>query len=100
MYAHKRSTLLLFLPGLEGGRRCGASIPPGAGHSSRASRPCSHMMSVLGAGAMTELDEPIHLCDYDQQWPLLFPSEVRRIAAGLPGTLRLSILAAPPCPAC
>ena len=33
---------------------------------------------------MTELDEPIHLCEYDQQWPLLFASEARRIAAGLP----------------
>ena len=33
---------------------------------------------------MTELDEPIHLCTYDQRWPTLFASEARRIAAGLP----------------
>ena len=32
---------------------------------------------------MTELDEPIHLCTYDQHWPALFASEAQRIAAGL-----------------
>lgn len=32
---------------------------------------------------MAELDEPIYLCTYDQQWPALFASEAQRIAAGL-----------------
>lgn len=38
---------------------------------------------------MTELDEPIHLCVYDQQWPTLFASEARRIAAGLPADVAI-----------
>ena len=33
---------------------------------------------------MLEIDEPIRLCAYDRQWPALFASEARRIAAGLP----------------
>jgi GrpB-like predicted nucleotidyltransferase (UPF0157 family) len=46
--------------------------------------PGQRIASGLGAGAMTELDEPIHLSAYDPQWPTLFASEARRIAAGLP----------------
>jgi GrpB-like predicted nucleotidyltransferase (UPF0157 family) len=33
---------------------------------------------------VTELDEPIHLSSYDQEWPYLYASEARRIRAALP----------------
>lgn len=33
---------------------------------------------------MTALDEPIHLSEYDPQWPFLFAAEVQRISVGLP----------------
>lgn len=35
------------------------------------------------------LDEPIHLCAYDEQWPTLFVTEARRIAAALPGDVAI-----------
>lgn len=40
-----------------------------------------------GAGVdrgVTEVDEPIHLRPYNPEWPALFASEARRIAAALP----------------
>jgi GrpB-like predicted nucleotidyltransferase (UPF0157 family) len=33
---------------------------------------------------MSEIDEPIHLSSYDQEWPRLYQSEARRIQAVLP----------------
>jgi GrpB-like predicted nucleotidyltransferase (UPF0157 family) len=33
---------------------------------------------------VTDLDEPIHLSEYDPQWPVLFAAEVQRISVGLP----------------
>ncbi len=38
---------------------------------------------------MPELDEPIHLCDYNELWPDLFASEALRIAAALPGDVAM-----------
>ena len=33
---------------------------------------------------MKELDEPIHLCSYDEQWPKLYTLEAQRMAEELP----------------
>jgi GrpB-like predicted nucleotidyltransferase (UPF0157 family) len=33
---------------------------------------------------VTELDEPVHLFPYNQEWPHLYASEARRIRAALP----------------
>jgi len=38
---------------------------------------------------VTELDEPIHLCPYDPQWPSLFAFEAQRIMAALPANIAI-----------
>jgi GrpB-like predicted nucleotidyltransferase (UPF0157 family) len=38
----------------------------------------------VGRKFVTDLDEPIHLSEYDPQWPVLFAAEVQRISVGLP----------------
>jgi GrpB-like predicted nucleotidyltransferase (UPF0157 family) len=38
---------------------------------------------------VTDLDEAIHLSEYDSQWPILFGAEVRRISFGLPADVTI-----------
>jgi GrpB-like predicted nucleotidyltransferase (UPF0157 family) len=38
---------------------------------------------------VSELDEAIHLCAYEQQWPNLFADESRRIAVELPADIAI-----------
>jgi GrpB-like predicted nucleotidyltransferase (UPF0157 family) len=38
---------------------------------------------------VADLDEAIHLSDYDPQWQILFSAEARRIALGLPGDIAI-----------
>jgi GrpB-like predicted nucleotidyltransferase (UPF0157 family) len=44
---------------------------------------------IVRRDAVTELDEAIHLCAYDQQWPKLFADESRRIAVELPADIAI-----------
>ena len=38
---------------------------------------------------MSDLDEPIHLSEYDPQWPILFRDEIGRLSSSLPGHLAM-----------
>jgi GrpB-like predicted nucleotidyltransferase (UPF0157 family) len=43
----------------------------------------------VGRKFVTDLDEPIHLSEYDPQWPVLFAAEVQRISVGLPASVTI-----------
>jgi GrpB-like predicted nucleotidyltransferase (UPF0157 family) len=38
---------------------------------------------------VSDLDEPIHLSEYDPRWPILFSAEIRRLSSSLPGDLAI-----------
>ena len=38
---------------------------------------------------VTDLDEAIHLSEYDPQWPILFGTEAQRISLGLPAEIAI-----------
>jgi GrpB-like predicted nucleotidyltransferase (UPF0157 family) len=38
----------------------------------------------VGRKFATDLDEPIHVSEYDPQWPVLFAAEAQRISVDLP----------------
>jgi GrpB-like predicted nucleotidyltransferase (UPF0157 family) len=49
-----------------------------------------HFHGILVWGVIvTDLDEAIHLSEYDPQWPILFGAEVQSISLGLPADVTI-----------